>query len=147
MWSYQTPIVQYFHFHFPWMSTVVLYCWCHSDSASVLLYFTLQLVWFTRCCTSGFESSSLKLTWKVINHWRWQPYFILANLFWNRVLARCIAWLISFAWAYWSCACRESSQNCKMQNSCPQWDSNPGPPAYLASALPLSYEDWCQPRG
>ena len=22
------------------MSTVVLYCWCHSDSASVLLYFT-----------------------------------------------------------------------------------------------------------
>ena len=26
----------------PWMSTVVLYCWCHSDSASVLLYFTLD---------------------------------------------------------------------------------------------------------
>ena len=24
----------------PWMSTVVLYCWCHSDSVSVLLYFT-----------------------------------------------------------------------------------------------------------
>ena len=24
----------------PWMSTVVLYCWCRSDSASVLLYFT-----------------------------------------------------------------------------------------------------------
>ena len=24
----------------PWMSTVVLYCWCHSDSAPVLLYFT-----------------------------------------------------------------------------------------------------------
>ena len=24
------------------MSTVVLYCWCHSDSASVLLYFTLM---------------------------------------------------------------------------------------------------------
>ena len=23
------------------MSTVVLYCWCHSDSTSVLLYFTL----------------------------------------------------------------------------------------------------------
>ena len=22
------------------MSTLVLYCWCHSDSASVLLYFT-----------------------------------------------------------------------------------------------------------
>ena len=28
----------------PWMSTVVLYCWCHSDSASVLLYFTFQYV-------------------------------------------------------------------------------------------------------
>ena len=27
----------------PWMSTVVLYCWCHSDDASVLLYFTLVL--------------------------------------------------------------------------------------------------------
>ena len=26
------------------MSTVVLYCWCHSDSASVLLYFTLVLL-------------------------------------------------------------------------------------------------------
>ena len=25
----------------PWMSTVLLYCLCHSDSASVLLYFTL----------------------------------------------------------------------------------------------------------
>ena len=25
----------------PWISTVVLYCWCHSDIASVLLYFTL----------------------------------------------------------------------------------------------------------
>ena len=24
------------------LSTVVLYCWCHSDSASVLLYFTLK---------------------------------------------------------------------------------------------------------
>ena len=26
----------------PWMSTVVLYCWCHSDSTSVLLNFTIQ---------------------------------------------------------------------------------------------------------
>ena len=24
----------------PWMSTVVLYCWCHCDSVSVILYFT-----------------------------------------------------------------------------------------------------------
>ena len=28
----------------PWMSTVVLYCRCHSDSASVLLYFTFYLI-------------------------------------------------------------------------------------------------------
>ena len=27
-------------FQGPWRSTVVLYCWCHSDSASVLSYFT-----------------------------------------------------------------------------------------------------------
>ena len=27
----------------PWMSTVVLYCWCHSDSATVLLYFTFNI--------------------------------------------------------------------------------------------------------
>ena len=26
----------------PWMSIVVLYCWCHSESASVLLYFTFH---------------------------------------------------------------------------------------------------------
>ena len=26
----------------PWMFTVVLYCWCNSDSASALLYFTLK---------------------------------------------------------------------------------------------------------
>ena len=28
----------------PWMSTVLLYCWCHSDSASVLLYFTVKYI-------------------------------------------------------------------------------------------------------
>ena len=27
----------------PWMSTVVLYCWCHSDKGSVLSYLTLML--------------------------------------------------------------------------------------------------------
>ena len=27
-----------------WVSTVVLYCWCHSDSASVLLYFTFNFL-------------------------------------------------------------------------------------------------------
>ena len=29
-------------FRGPWMSTVVLYCWCHNDGASVLLYFTFR---------------------------------------------------------------------------------------------------------
>ena len=28
----------------PWMSTVVLYCWCHSDSASDILYFTYYYI-------------------------------------------------------------------------------------------------------
>ena len=32
----------------PWMSTMVLYCWCHSDSASVLLCFTFHLHGITR---------------------------------------------------------------------------------------------------
>ena len=38
----------------PWMSTVLLYCWCHSDSSSVLLYFTLvnikYMYWPGRWC-------------------------------------------------------------------------------------------------
>ena len=43
----------------PWMSTVVFYCWCHSDSASVLLYFTLKPILcpnfslFSRLCSSN----------------------------------------------------------------------------------------------
>ena len=34
----------------PWISTVVLYCWCHSNSASVLLYFTL---FYCVACIAG----------------------------------------------------------------------------------------------
>ena len=37
----------------PWMSTVVLYCWCHSDSASVLLYFTVLSHLFPLPCEAG----------------------------------------------------------------------------------------------
>ena len=33
----------------PWMFTVVSYCWYHSDSASVLLYFTLQYLSLCTC--------------------------------------------------------------------------------------------------
>ena len=35
------------------MSTVVLYCWCHSDSASVLSYFTFLSHLFPLPCGAG----------------------------------------------------------------------------------------------
>ena len=47
-------LVSYLVCRGPWMSTVVLYYWCHSDSASVLLYFTFLWV---------FTSSLLALAW------------------------------------------------------------------------------------
>ena len=37
----------------PWMPTVMLYCWCHSDSASVLLYFTFLSHLFPFPCGAG----------------------------------------------------------------------------------------------
>ena len=43
----------YSFWHFTWMSTVVLYCWCHSDSASVLLYFTFLSHLFPLPCGAG----------------------------------------------------------------------------------------------
>ena len=44
----------------------------------------------------------LKLTWTVINHCTRQPYFS-SEFYINRVLARSMSWLISFAWAYSTC--------------------------------------------
>ena len=38
----------------PWMSTVVLYCWCYSDSTSVLLYFTFYV---QSCATTNNDIS------------------------------------------------------------------------------------------
>ena len=35
------------------MFTVVLYCWCHSDSVSVLLYFTFLSYLFPLPCEAG----------------------------------------------------------------------------------------------
>ena len=35
------------------MTTVVLYCWCHRDSASVLLYFTFLSQMFPLTCGAG----------------------------------------------------------------------------------------------
>ena len=37
----------------PWLSIVVLYCWCHSDSASVLMYFTFSSYLFPLPCGAG----------------------------------------------------------------------------------------------
>ena len=37
----------------PWISTVVLFCWCHSDSTSILLYFTFLSHLFPLPCGSG----------------------------------------------------------------------------------------------
>ena len=37
----------------PWMSTVVLYCLCHSDSATVLLYFAFLSHLFPLPCGAG----------------------------------------------------------------------------------------------
>ena len=37
----------------PWMSTLVLYCWCHSDSASARLYFTFLSHFFPLPCGAG----------------------------------------------------------------------------------------------
>ena len=45
----------------------------------------------------------------------------------KQVLARCMSRLISSGIA--------ESENCKMKNSCPKWDSNPTPPAYYTGGL------------
>ena len=59
-----------------WMSTVVLYCWCRSDSASVLLYFTFLSHLFPLPCgagstvpSEGFDSSVIMLFPGVL--WLW----------------------------------------------------------------------------
>ena len=58
------------------MSIVVLYCWCHSDSASVLLYFTFLSHLFPLPCGAGntvpregFDSSVIMLFLGVL--WLW----------------------------------------------------------------------------
>ena len=58
----------------PWMSTVVLYCWRHSDSTSVLLYFSCLSYLFPLPCGAcstvpreGFDSSVImSFSWCVM---------------------------------------------------------------------------------
>ena len=52
------------------MSIVVLYCWCHSDSASVLLYFTFEnidawLIMFLNGIECSVDWSSNRICWEV----------------------------------------------------------------------------------
>ena len=53
----------------PWMSTVVLYCWCHSDSASVLLYFTFLSHLFPLPCGAG-STGSTQVLLCLFSWWR-----------------------------------------------------------------------------
>ena len=59
----------------------------------------------------------------------------------NRVLARCMSRLISFAIALSCCAARERSEIFKMKYSSPLWDSISGPLARQTDALSIT------PRG
>ena len=60
--------------YFNAISTVVLYCWCHSDIASVLLYFTFLSHLFPLLCgagstvpSEGFDSSVIMpFSWCVV---------------------------------------------------------------------------------
>ena len=86
---------------FVWLNRLLIQ---HSSNSSQKQYRRIVVLQNQRSLFSNtvllYHWRILKLTWKVINHWRRQPYFFLANLFWNKVLARCMSRLISFAWAY-----------------------------------------------
>ena len=77
----------------PWMSTVVLYCWCHSDSASVLLYFTLK-----------WQYGYIKIT---------AVFFLKIDFIFNKIK------IISFVSADLSCDARKESENYKMKKFFP----------------------------
>ena len=69
----------------PWMSTVVLYCWGHSDSASVLLYFIFLSHLFPLPCGAGstvpregFDSSVIMPFPGVL--WLWHFQIVSAHI-------------------------------------------------------------------
>ena len=69
-------------FRGPWMSTVVLYCWCHSDSASVLLYFTFIMFIIAVLCNAMVTFQTIHVTTY------YNVHFFL----------KCIPFLVHWAW-------------------------------------------------
>ena len=60
----------------PWMSTVVLYCWCQSDSALVLLYFMILVHDGSEVsCDSYLYTANYNL-----NNWVWKVSYTKLNL-------------------------------------------------------------------
>ena len=53
------------------MSTVVLYCWCHSDSASVLLYFTFDMHLKSKSQKQREKLISYLSLFNVLNYFVW----------------------------------------------------------------------------
>ena len=85
---------------------------------------------------------SLKLTQTVIYYYRRQPSFSNEPIYLKQGIGSVYVMVDFICKGYlelWED--RESSENYKMKKIYQLWDSNPGPSAFEASALPLSYED------
>ena len=92
----------------PWMSTLVLYCWCHSDSALVLLYFT---VLYCRLINVDilllFKQYSYAIRLK-LTHW-WCDIHIhlsslfIGNKFHGHLIHSHIKWLVAEWSERWTC--------------------------------------------
>ena len=77
----------------PWMSTVVLYCWCHSDSFFFLLFFTLEYRKYTVFRNFLLHAS---IYWAEI--W-YITFFLLTSSFFSdqvRVLLFCVIFCMSY---------------------------------------------------
>ena len=80
-------------------------------------------------------SRCLKRRWRIKADMKSYIPLETATMFFlaNRLLARSMSWLISFAWSYLTCEERESRIT-KWNFFCPQWDSNPRPSTYEENA-------------